>query len=66
MSAYQEARARRDRAVDAHLAALAAKAEADARFAETGAELAEATRVVQRFAIDPEYRLPQHLTGAST
>lgn len=56
MSAYQEARQRRERAVDAHLAALAVKAEADARFAETGAELAEARNVVQRYEIDPEYR----------
>lgn len=65
MSDYQLARQRRDRAVDAHLAALADKAETDARFAGTSAELDAATRVLARFAIDPEYRLPQHLTGAS-
>lgn len=63
MSDYQLARQRRDQAADAHLAALSVKAGADARFAETGAELADATRVLQRFDIDPEYRLPQHLTG---
>lgn len=65
MSAYQEARQRRERAVDAHLAALADKAEADIRFAETGAELDEAARELRRFEIDPEYRGPKHLTGVS-
>ena len=53
MSPYQEARQRRERAIDAHLAALAAKTEADARFAGTGAELDAANREVRRSEIDP-------------
>jgi hypothetical protein len=60
VSPYQEARQRRDRAVTAHLAALTAKAEADARFAETSAELADAEHELRRHAIDPEYRGAQH------
>jgi hypothetical protein len=56
MSAYQEARQRRDRAVDALLAALAAKAEADARFVAAGAEAEAATLEVHRHEIDPEYQ----------
>lgn len=56
MSPYQEARLRRERAIDAHLAALAAKTEADARVAQTGAELDAANREVRRHEIDPYYQ----------
>lgn len=65
MSAYQEARARFGRAISGHQAARDAHEETGKRLDAADAELAAATRVLQRFEIDPEYRGPQHLTGAS-
>jgi hypothetical protein len=56
MSAYETALRRYRRAVSSSQAA-----EGD-RAART--ELDEATRVLERFAIDPEYRGPRHLTEA--
>jgi hypothetical protein len=72
MSAYQEARQRLGRALREHEAARQAKveadvrkAEADARYAATEAEVFEAGRILQRFEIDPEARNPQHRKAAA-
>lgn len=63
MSDYQLARARFARAIGGHEDARAAHEETGKRLAAADAELADAGRVLARFEIDPEYRLPQHLTG---
>jgi ribosome-associated translation inhibitor RaiA len=60
VSAYQEARQRRDRAVDAHLAAARNLAEAREREEAAYAELDEAASELRRHEIDPEYRGQQH------
>jgi len=60
MSAYQEALRRYRRAASSRQAA-----QGDSAAREADAELDEATRVLRRFEIDPEYRGQQHRKAAA-